>query len=204
MRYVDLTHTFSASMPVYPGDSKSEIGSVATITRQGFADQRMTTTMHVGTHLDAPGHMVSDGARVSELDVARFFGRGRLIDARGQTAIGAELLSGVSLVAGDIVLVMTGQSEQYHQPLYFERYPEVTMEFAKQLVALKVNTLGLDTPSPDRPPFSVHKLLLGQGVLIIENLTNLEQLVGVKDFEVVALPAKFDADGATVRAVAQW
>lgn len=39
-------------------------------------------------------------------------------------------------------------------------------------------------------------------ILIIENLTRLEQLVGVQNFEVIALPLKLATDSALARVVA--
>ncbi len=61
----------------------------------------------------------------------------------------------------------------------------------------------MDILGPDQPPFLTHKTLLENEILIIENLTNLDQLVGVKNFEVIALPAKFNADAAPIRVVAK-
>jgi len=34
------------------------------------------------------------------------------------------------------------------------------MEFAEFMVERKIKILGMDTPSPDKPPFPVHRLLL--------------------------------------------
>jgi kynurenine formamidase len=48
----------------------------------------------------------------------------------------------------------------------------------------------------------VHKILLAGDVLIIEMMTNLEQLLNYSEFEVIALPPKFDTVGAFVRAFA--
>ena len=51
--------------------------------------------------------------------------------------------------------------------------------------------------------FPVHRLLLGQGIPIIENLINLDQLVG-HPFELWALPIKLKGgDGGAARAVAR-
>jgi kynurenine formamidase len=49
----------------------------------------------------------------------------------------------------------------------------------------------------------VHKILLGANILIVENLTNLQALLAVSEFEVIALPPKFEADAGPVRAVAR-
>ena len=61
----------------------------------------------------------------------------------------------------------------------------------------------MDTPSPDKYPYKIHKILLKEEILIIENLTNLEELLGVNNFDVIALPAKFYSDGAPIRVIAQ-
>ena len=71
------------------------------------------------------------------------------------------------------------------------------------MIELGVKIVGMDTPSPDRPPFAIHKLLFKNDILIIENLTNLEELLAHPQFDVIALPAKFDIEAAPVRVVAQ-
>jgi kynurenine formamidase len=158
--------------------------------------------MHIGTHIDAPAHMFTGGASIADLPPEAFFGRGRLIDARQADVIGPELLDASPAASGDIVLVLTGFSERFGDPIYYSGYPEISEAFAAGLVARGVRMLGLDTPSPDRAPFQVHKLLLANGVLIAENLTNLAALAGLAAFDVVALPAKYAADGAPARVVA--
>ena len=82
MKYIDLTHTFTASMPTYPGDPIPELKQIADFHNQGYTDWQVTTGMHVGTHIDAPLHMIPGGKRLSEMPIETFFGRGCLIDAR--------------------------------------------------------------------------------------------------------------------------
>jgi len=48
----------------------------------------------------------------------------------------------------------------------------------------------------------VHKILLSAEVLIIENLTNLEALLGIDAFDVVALPANLQCEAAPIRVIA--
>ena len=70
------------------------------------------------------------------------------------------------------------------------------------MVELGVHAVGMDTLGPDEPPFPTHKILLGNGILIIENLTNLDKLIG-KQFDVIALPVKLATDAASVRVIAK-
>ena len=61
----------------------------------------------------------------------------------------------------------------------------------------------MDSPSPDRHPFEIHKLLLENSILIAENLTNIEKLLHVRKFEVIALPLNILADSSPARIVAR-
>ncbi len=203
MKYIDLTHTFKKEMPVYPGDPAPEILQVASIDKYGYNDFQIKTGMHVGTHMDAPLHMIVGGKRLSEYSADNFFGEGHLIDARGKTSVDVDLLEGRKISKGDIVLIMTGFYKKFGGSDYYEKYPEITEGFASKLIESGVKIVGIDTPSPDRPPFKIHRMLLKNEVLIIENLTNLEELLKYMQFSVVALPAKFDTEAAPVRVIAQ-
>lgn len=200
-RLIDLSHTFAPNMPVWPGDTDPQFTQKATLDNDGYNGQLIKTSLHVGTHIDAPIHMISDGRRLSEIPVERFCGRGLLIDARGKSEIDLPLLNNVP--QGEIMLVCTAWSKKFGVKEYYEKFPQVTKGFAQRLVDLKIKLLGLDTPSPDFDPFEIHKLLLQKEILIIENMTNLESLIRMDDFEIFAFPIKLEADGAPVRVVAK-
>lgn len=190
-------------MPTYPGDPQPEIERTNDITKAGYTDYVVKTNMHVGTHMDAPLHMIENGKKLTEYPANHFVGRGVLLDVRGKMKIDADLLNSVDIQKGDIVLLLTGMDKKYRQSEYFENYPEVSEAFAKELVKRGAKILGLDSCSPDKPQYPTHKILLGADVLIIENLTNLDQLVGRKDFEVIALPVNYDVEAAPARVVAR-
>lgn len=204
MTVIDLTHCFTAKMPVYPGDPVPTLEQSAELKQHGFNDFHLATGMHVGTHMDGPLHMIPGGKKLCNFPINTFFGKGVIVDGRGQKVIDASLLQHVHLQIGDIVLVMTGFSEFYGKKKYFEEYPEITEDFAARLIASGVKILGLDSPSPDRSPFPIHKLLLKHDILIIENLTNLDKLLGIKKIEIIALPAKLETDSALTRAIAYF
>ncbi|MBI5621370.1 cyclase family protein [Candidatus Falkowbacteria bacterium] len=198
---VDLTQTFRAAMPVYPGDPIPQLKQTAALATDGYNEFQITTGMHAGTHIDAPLHMIDGGKLISDYGPEKFFGRGHLIDAHGKTEASADLLTGHDIQPGDIVLVYFDFDQYYGDEKYFADYPELGESLANRLIELRVGIVGMDTPSPDRQPFTVHKLLLGHDILIIENLTNLKSLLG-KKFTITALPAKLAAEAAPIRVVA--
>ena len=203
MKIVDLTHTFTADMSVYPGDPKSSLKQVAHIEKDTFNDYKIETVMHVGTHMDAPFHMIENGKTMDEILPEKFFGPGVLVDVRNMKKIGAELLENTQIEEGSIVLLYTGFANKYKTNDYFKDYPDLAEDFAKQMIKLKVTMVGMDMLSPDfDAPWKTHKTLLGNDILLLENLTNLDKLLNVRKFQVVALPAKFKADAAPVRVVA--
>src|SRR5438045_3422386 len=107
MKVIDLTHTFDASMPVYPGDPHPQLSRIAEIGKEGFTDHELRTAMHVGTHMDAPLHMIEGGKYLSDISPEKFLGHGHLVDARGHDTLSVELIDSVSLKKIDILLFMT-------------------------------------------------------------------------------------------------
>lgn len=201
---IDLTHTFTDEMPVYPGDPCSKLYQNCTIAEDGFTDHKIESCMHVGTHMDAPLHMIEGGAYIAEIPVSHFQGRGVLIDARGRDVIDADILERRDIQAGDIVLVWTGWDKKYWGGTYFDHWPIMTPAFAQSCVDKKIALIGMDTAGPDMDEsFPAHKIFLPNNVLIIENMTNLEALEQVDSFLVHAYPVKYQADAAPVRVVAE-
>ncbi len=199
MKYIDLTQSFGPETPVFPGDPPVKFKTVS-------ASPQVTEIVfgtHSGTHLDAPAHFFPEGKKLSNLGIESFMGRGVLVDVRGKGNVGKEILEGVEIKAGDAVLLFTGWQAKYGSKEYFDDYPVVSEELAKEFVRLKIKILGIDSSGPDKEPFSIHKILLEKEILILENLCNLEGLTKVKDFEIIALPLKLETDGAPARVVAK-
>ncbi|MBI3963422.1 MAG: cyclase family protein [Candidatus Kerfeldbacteria bacterium] len=189
-------------MPVYPGDLEPRLVQTASLEKEGYVDFQLTSGMHVGTHVDAPAHMVANGKMLDAYPVDWFTGAGVLIDARGATALGVELLDGVTIPRNAVVLFATGWDEKYRTPAYFTDFPVMTEGCAQALCDADIRIVGTDTASPDRPPFAVHRILLRHDILILENLTNLSALRGTP-FTMFAFPPRLATEAAPVRVVAR-
>lgn len=199
MNIIDLTQRFDDNMPVYPGDAKPELKEISTVAKDGFGHFWISTGMHVGTHIDAPLHFIEGGKKLSEFPVEKFIGRGVLVEYSSTMSAHSRQIQ-----SGDIILIYSGMDKKFREAEYYSNSPGLTEEFARELVKAGVKMVGMDMNGPDKEPFNVHKILLGAEVLIIENLTNLDQLVGVKNFEVIALPAKYDTEAAPARVIARF
>ena len=104
----------------------------------------------------------------------------------------------------DFLLLRSGHDRHWGRPAYYEDFPRLTVEAAQFLAKSGISGLGLDWPSPDGPASAelpVHKVLLGSGLVVVENLRGLERLP--ENFLFLALPlALAGGDGAPVRACA--
>lgn len=200
MSFVDLTVPLGEQTPVYPGDAPAQVERAGVFEEDGFNDHVLKLGTHIGTHIDAPYHMIADGKKLNEFPVSKFVGRGVCIDVRSGFSL--ESIESAALQEGDIVLLMTELSKKYYESTYFEDYPAIPKVFAEALIAKNIKMVGLDMCSPDHEPFEIHKLLLGSDVLIIENLTNLDAVFG-KEFTVYALPLNVAMDGSPARVIAQ-
>lgn len=201
-RWIDLSHPVHDGMPVYPGDDPTRLSPARQMAADGYNALRLETGMHAGTHLDAPLHLVPGGKFIDDYPLEAFTGTGCLLNVRDEPVIVMKPEYESGIPADSIVLLRTGWDRNYGTPDYYENHPVVDPELARHLVAKRVKILGVDAPSPDRSPFVVHKLLLGNGVLILENLTNLGQLPP-DGFEIFAFPLKIRAEGSLLRVAAR-
>jgi kynurenine formamidase len=204
MKYVDLSYEIKNDMPVYPGDISVDLKKVNNYEEDGFNCHTLLSNMHAGTHIDCPMHMVSDGRYISELELDRFIGNAVLLDVRGERLIDIKDEYYKDIKEGDIVLLYTGWESKYGTTEYYQNHPIVSDKFAEFLVQKKIKILGVDMPSPDGNSFSIHKILLGNNICILENLTNLNKLLYVEDLQVFAQPLKIRAEASLVRAVAVY
>ncbi|TSC85366.1 MAG: hypothetical protein G01um10147_1180 [Microgenomates group bacterium Gr01-1014_7] len=200
MQFIDLSVPINESTPVYPGDPKTKIQPAGILEKDGYEDHYVCIGTHVGTHVDAPRHMIAAGKNLDQILIDRFIGQGVYIKVDKKFDL--EEIKKVEIEEGDIVLFHTGMSDVYHKSAYYDDYPAITEDIANYLVKKKIKMVGVDMCSVDHEPFLVHRILLKNDILIIENLTNLVELQG-KKFKVYVFPIKLQIDGAPTRVIAE-
>lgn len=203
MKYFDLSYNIENGMSVYPGDPDVEIQQDKFFHVDGYNNFRLHIGTHVGTHIDAPMHMTKDKKFISEFSVDRFCGRAVVFDVRGRNVISMSDLNIETVTTDDIVLFYTGYDEKYGTESYYLDHPTIDIKVAEVFVRKNVKLIGVDMPSPDKYPYGIHKLLLSNGIFIVENLNNLKSLLEYKAIEVYMIPLKVKSDASLVRAVAK-
>jgi arylformamidase len=206
---IDLSHTISAVMPFYPGTEPPVFSRPCTLESHGFVEQKITLYSHTGTHMDAPAHILAGAPTLEELGMGSFVGSAVVLDFKGlrTSVIGLDDLKpfGGAIEGKDFVLLYTGWSDLWGTDAYYEGFPCLSREAALWLADFGLKGIGMDMISIDpahTTTYPNHRIFMERNTVIIENLTNLDHVVGV-NFLFCCLPLKLhEADGAPVRAVA--
>jgi kynurenine formamidase len=211
MKVIDLSHTISENMPVYPGTEAPKLETANIYEEHGFKETLLSMYSHTGTHMDAPAHLYGNGTALEKFPVGHFVGKGLVIDCHdlqeGQR-IPVHYIERVKQKAdeAEYILFRTDWDKYWGASSYFGNYPYPAQEVIHYLIESGKKGVGLDTIGLD--PISdtnltLHKKLLAKNdIVIIENLTKLSE-VGNDIFLFCALPLKYEnSDGAPVRAIA--
>jgi kynurenine formamidase len=210
---IDLSHPLSESTPAFPGDPAPQITVFDSTDRPSVSGERhlncshLALSVHCGTHMDAPFHFFGDGATIDRVPLDITMGPALLVRLPWQEV-------GLTIDATNIapyadrlrsiprIVLNTGWHHRFGHDDYFTAHPVITGAAAKLMMDCGVRLVGVDTPSVDRPPYDAHLAILGAGAVIVENLTNLDDLPD--EFELIATPiAILGRDGSPVRALAK-
>jgi len=185
---IDLTHPISAGMTKYPLLPDVRIDPIRTRLQASV----LHVGSHVGTHIDAPAHAVEGGVRMEEIPLERFQRTAVVTSVRrgpGEVITLDDVLKGgPEPQPGESLLVHTGYALHFEDFPSYEDHPWFDVEVAHWAVRRGISMLGMDMFSPDQPidrreddatfTYPIHRTLLRNDVLIVENLTNLDRISG--------------------------
>jgi kynurenine formamidase len=212
MKIIDLTLTVSDKIPTFPGSPQPSFIPWENVKEDGYNLELLFLSTHTGTHMDAPYHFLEKGAKIHEISLKKLVSEAVLIKSKKK---GGELITKIDIqkfekkhgkiASFSSVIFYTGWQKNLQKKYYFEKNPGLSVSAAKYLASKKINLVGIDSPSIDLgtdSKFSVHQIFAKKGILIVENLANLEKIKSSK-FHLVVLPLKLkNATGSPVRAIA--
>lgn len=200
-KWIDISQPLTYMIGHWPGDipfsyeitfSKQQTGSVNI--------GQVTTSLHTGTHVDAPFHFKNDGAGVDQLDINIFIGPARVIDVSTFAEINRHVLSKFDLTGAERLLLQT--SVPNNPAVFPEKIPALSADTGPFLRENGIFLIGVDVPSVDQldsKEMRAHHSLYENGIHILENV--MLDHVEPGDYELIALPLKMEgADGSPVRA----
>ncbi|MCG8698862.1 MAG: cyclase family protein [Bacteroidales bacterium] len=207
MPIVDLTHSIDNTTKGYPGTDNPSIKKACSYQEHGFVEHSVTFFTHTGTHIDAPAHLISEGKSLEEYTISSFYGKAILVDGHGKETITVDVFNEIrdELNDMDFVIIHTGWYRHWGSDNYFNNYPYIHSDCASFLAEKNIKGVGIDSISVDpidTKNYDAHIEFMKKDLLIIENLTNLNQ-IKTKFFTFGCMPIKLNcSDGAPVRAFA--
>ena len=189
MRYLDISRTISTGMKKYPTDPSVEIIRFKSLDRGDSCNlNKLVIGSHTGTHIDAPRHIFKKGYGVDSVKLQNLICGVCVIDIKRFSE--KTLLRKLNMKAvGGVILKNAKRG--------------LTAEGARILIRKEVKIIGTDEMSIEKDSdksHPVHRLLLSNGITIIENLELRKAKPGY--YKLLCLPLKIkDGDGAPARAI---
>lgn len=202
---IDLTMSFSQGMDGYTVEIAKKI------EEDGWNARNLHFYSHAGTHMDAPLHFGLKGT-IDEFTPKQLMGKAWVAHIPVKEPQRLLQVDDLGLIvskfqAGDSLLLRTGWSEFVGQEKYRSELPRIGEELAHWCVDNQVKMLGVEPPSVAdvnnlQEVTSIHQILLGGNVIIIEGLTNLDK-IEAEQVLLIALPLKIaGGDGSPARVIA--
>ena len=207
MKIFDISLPISPELPVWPGDPAIELERVESMDEGAHANvSKLSASVHIGTHVDAPHHFLNDGRTVEQLPLDVLTGPCYVVQLPdGVEAITEDALEGMSLPA-NIKRILFGTSNSRFwsraETTFQEDFVAVTEDGAAWLVQHGIRLVGVDylSVAPFGDSAQTHRRLLEAGVVVVEGLDLSAVPRGF--YELYCLPLKLrGSDGAPARAI---
>ncbi len=186
-----------------------------------FRVQQIKMHAGVGTHMDAPSHRFPDAACIASIPLEELFAPASVIDvshkANADYSISISDIEAYeaaygTIPQGSLVIGFTGWCRYFSDPVKYRNidpdgrmhFPSFSEDAAQLLLKRNIAGIAIDTLSPDclDDAYPVHRLILGAGKYIIENIADCSG-VPPQGAHVMALPLRaVDATECPIRAVA--
>lgn len=162
VKMYDLTQNLSHLTPPWPTYEPLQIKFFKRLAPNGANGQLITTSNHVGTHLDGPMHFDTAGRDIASLPLDKLVGPGVVVDLSDIAEdfgiyTPQDIMDRVEVKKGDILIINTGYHKYgWDQPeaderRYMLRHPGPSMDFVDWVKEMEIKWIGVDCGSADHP-----------------------------------------------------
>lgn len=195
----------SSKTPVHLGDPKIQILSINAGGTQYCKQSLIHINSHTGTHVDFPRHFIKNGKSKNQIPLETFIGKAVIVKVQGISKIEIKNVQKYETEIKECkrVIFCTNWNQKIGKQNYWEKNPEISKELAEWLIKKKIKLVGIDSFTVDNSPYTVHKILLKKGIVIVENLVNVNK-IKQKVCEIIVAPLNLKCeDGAPARVFAR-
>lgn len=198
-RLIHLSHVINTDIPQWQGDPPVEFETIAALYKDGYYLRRFSMGEHSATHINAPNSFHFDGVGIDEYSAESLVVPAVVIDIREKAGANSDdTLSVEDIIAWEkqsgmiphhcVVLLYTGWQEKWSDKnAFFNQDAQGDMHFPgfasdatrflleeRQIAGIGIDTHGVD--SGHDTTFATNRLVLERQGIVLENLTNLDQL----------------------------
>ncbi|HEX9387420.1 MAG TPA: cyclase family protein [Anaerolineales bacterium] len=207
MTIYDISLSISLNLPTWPGDPGLKLEQYESIDKGALYNAtQMSSSVHLGTHVDAPRHFIKEGSTVEQLPLEVLTGPCYVTQLPdGIEAITSEVLDRTEITS-DMKRVLFGTSNSHFwakgESTFQTDFVAITEDGAEWLVERGIQLVGIDylSVAPYTESIPTHTVLLKAGVVIVEGLNLSNIMRGF--YDLYCLPLKIvGSDGAPARAI---
>src|SRR5438132_797583 len=156
MKFWDISRTLANDLAPWPGDKPFHFEFTQTIADGAVVNLgAMSTSVHNGTHADAPFHFDAKGDTINQVRLEAYLGRAVVIDLAKEFSDGSRDLieiehlerHGKEITETSRVLIRTKVWRD--STVFPDKIPVIASGVAEWMQTKKVKLLGLDLPSVD-------------------------------------------------------
>ncbi|MFH1452644.1 MAG: cyclase family protein [Armatimonadota bacterium] len=162
MKLYDLTQNTGANTPAWPTYEPLQVKFFKRLSTNGANGQLITTSNHVGTHLDGSLHFCTNGRDIASVPLEDLYGPAAVVDLSDIAEdygfyTSKDIEDRVEVKERDILIIHTGYHHYaWDQPdadevRYMIKHPGPSMEFAQWCIKKKIKWIGVDCGSADHP-----------------------------------------------------
>lgn len=201
-KVIDLSHSLHPDIPLWPGDPNLELETIANLEPEGYYLRRFSMGEHSGTHINSPRSFYPNGLGLENYAPESFVLPAIVINICEKVAQNHDYFLTLQdmetwekqfgqIPPHSLVILYTGWQERWNCPPDFfnfdsqgrMHFPGFGLEAVQFLIEKrKIAGIGIDTHGVDPgldESFAVNQLILSQPRIVLENLTNLDQLPSV-------------------------
>lgn len=162
VKVYDLSIPTGISTPPWPTYEPLQVKYFKRLAPNGANGQLITTSNHVGTHLDGPRHFDTAGRDIASLPLDKLCAPGVVVDISDMAQdfgiyTPDDLKKRADIRKGDILIVNTGyhiygwDQPQADERRYMLRHPGPSMDFVEWAHEMQFRWIGVDCGSVDHP-----------------------------------------------------
>ncbi len=175
MKLFDLSQPLNQEVPFWPYYPPFEVKYIKRKSEHGVNAQYIQTSNHMGTHLDAPRHVVTNGMTIDQIPLEWLYGPSVIVDLRDEmddyAVYTPEMIeSRIPVEKGDRLILHTGWHRyaqfgaEPDEERYIHRHPGAHPSMVKWLLEKEIKVWGVDVISTDHPMNLPIGRFLGKGM----------------------------------------